>query len=68
MTVTPTSVTDSLVAQLREHLSERQLVELTSYIALENSRARFNTALGIDNQGFSAGSCAVPQPVATSAR
>ena len=63
MSVTPLQVTDEMIARLRRHLSERQVVELTAYIALENSRARMNTALGIENQQFSAGACAVPQPV-----
>ena len=59
---TPLRVTDELVADLRAHLSERQLVELTSLVALENSRARFNAGLDIGQQGFSAGSCAVRVP------
>jgi AhpD family alkylhydroperoxidase len=61
MSDTPIRVTDEMVAALREHLSERQVVELTAYIALENSRARNNAALGIESQGFSAGACAIPQ-------
>ena len=36
MSVTPLQVTDELVERLRRHLSERQVVELTAYIALEN--------------------------------
>lgn len=63
MSATPLAVTDDLVERLRHHLSDKQLVELTAYIALENSRARNNAALGIEPQGFSAGACAVPQPV-----
>jgi hypothetical protein len=32
-------------------------------IALENHRARFNTGLGLDAQGFSEGAfCVVPDP------
>ena len=52
MTVTPLGVSDDLVARLREHLSERELVELTAAIAWENFRARFNHALAIEPQGF----------------
>lgn len=59
MTSTPVDVSDELVAALREHLDDAQLVELTSVIALENYRARFNWALGITPQGF-ATECAVP--------
>src|SRR3954463_5137492 len=61
MTATPVAVSDELVDALREHLDPGQLVELTSVIALENSRARFNWALGIGAQGFSEGAaCAAP--------
>ena len=61
MTSTPVDVSDELVAQLREHLDDEQLVELTAVIALENYRARFNWALGIGMQGFAeGGACAMP--------
>ena len=52
MTITGHKVTDSLFARLRTHLSEPQVVELTAAIALENFRSKFNTALGIEAQGF----------------
>jgi AhpD family alkylhydroperoxidase len=52
MTRTPVEVSDELVAELRKHFDERQLVELTAAIAIENYRARFNWALGIGSQGF----------------
>ena len=62
------TVSDELVAALCEHLDEGQMVELTSVIALENYRARFNWALGIGSQGFAeGGSCAVPEPAAPAA-
>jgi AhpD family alkylhydroperoxidase len=62
MTRTPSAVTDELVAALREHFDEAQVVELTAMIAWENFRARFNAALGIEAQGFSEGAvCAVPE-------
>lgn len=61
MTRTPPEVTDDLVAALRERFDARQMVELTSVIALENYRARFNDAAGIEPQGFSSGACALPQ-------
>jgi 4-carboxymuconolactone decarboxylase len=56
----PVDVPAELFDRLREHLDEAQLVELTSIIALENYRARFNWAFGIDGQGFSEGSFCVP--------
>jgi AhpD family alkylhydroperoxidase len=61
MSSTPVRVSDELVARLRGHLDEAQLVELTHFIALENMRGRFNLALGIGSAGFSDGMvCAVP--------
>jgi alkylhydroperoxidase family enzyme len=62
MSRTPTSVTDELVAALREHFGERQLVELTNVIALENLRARFNSAFDMTSAGFCEGMvCAAPE-------
>jgi 4-carboxymuconolactone decarboxylase len=59
---TPVEVPDELFARLRERLDERQLVELTNVIALENMRGRFNLALGFGATGFSEGMvCAVPE-------
>ena len=61
MTRTPAQVPDALFAQLREHLDEGQMVELTHHIALENLRGRFNVAFGVGAAGFSEGMvCAVP--------
>ncbi|HEX3962380.1 MAG TPA: carboxymuconolactone decarboxylase family protein [Trebonia sp.] len=58
---TPVDVPDALFAELRAHLDEAQLVELTHVIALENLRGRFNLAMGIGAAGFSAGLvCAAP--------
>jgi AhpD family alkylhydroperoxidase len=58
MTASPTTVTDEQVAELTAALGPDGVVELTYLVALENSRARFNSALGIADQGFTA-SCAV---------
>ena len=61
MTHTPVEVTDASFARLRERFSEGQLVELTSAIAWENYRARFDHALGIEGENFAEGSvCAMP--------
>jgi AhpD family alkylhydroperoxidase len=61
MSRTPVDVPDALFAELQEHLDEAQLVELTSVIALENMRGRFNLALGVGAAGYSEGMvCAVP--------
>jgi AhpD family alkylhydroperoxidase len=55
MTRTPVDVSDALFARLREHFDERQVVELTMAIALENMFGRCNWALGIHGEGFSDG-------------
>ena len=60
---TPSSVTDGLVTRLRAHFSEKEIVELTAWIALENYRSRFNSGLGLTSEGFS-DACAVPLSVA----
>jgi alkylhydroperoxidase family enzyme len=61
MTETPVEVRDDLFAELRKHFGPQQMVELTSAIAWENYRARFDHAFGIEAEGFSAGAvCAVP--------
>jgi alkylhydroperoxidase family enzyme len=52
MTVTGRKVTDELHTRLRRHFGEAQIVELTAAVALENFRSKFNTALGIEAQGF----------------
>ena len=58
----PVDVPDELFDRLRSHLDEAQLVELTHMIALENYRARFNWAFGIEGQGFSEGAyCVRPE-------
>lgn len=61
MTATPPEVTDELVADLRAHLTDEQLVELTEMISLENLRSRTNSALGLTSQGFK-DHCEVPTP------
>jgi AhpD family alkylhydroperoxidase len=59
---TPSVVEDELFDALRARFDERQLVELTSAIAIENYRARFNWAFGVEPQGFAkGGACALPE-------
>lgn len=61
MTRTPVEVSDELFARLRERFDERQIVELTIAIALENLYSRSNHAFGIESEGFSEGTyCVVP--------
>ena len=52
MTVTGRRVEDALFARVRAHFTEAQVVELSAAVALENFRSKFNTALGIEAQGF----------------
>jgi len=61
MTRTPVEVPDALFARIRERFTDAQLVELTSAIAWENYRARFDHAFGIEGENFSEGAvCAMP--------
>ena len=59
---TPSTVSDDLAARLREQFSEKEIVELAGWIALENYRSRFNAGLGLKSEGF-ADNCAVPLSV-----
>jgi 4-carboxymuconolactone decarboxylase len=62
MSRSPVDVSEELFERLRTELDEAQLVELTSIIALENYRARFNWAFGIGGQGFTEGAyCVRPE-------
>lgn len=62
MTKTPMMVPDELFEALRNRFTEKQLVELTSCIAWEQYRARFDHAFAIGSAGFSEGAfCPVPQ-------
>ena len=58
VTYTNRQVDDEFFARLRQHFTEPQLVELTAAVALENFRSKFNSALGIEAQGF----CLIPNP------
>jgi alkylhydroperoxidase family enzyme len=52
MSAAPPEVTDQMVADLRRDLDDPALVELTMMVAVENTRSRFNAALGLSSQGF----------------
>lgn len=61
LTETPATYRADLQDALRQHLSEKQLVELTTSIVWENFRARFNRAYDVKAQGFSDGAyCVLP--------
>ncbi len=50
MTRTPVDVTDEQFERARKCFSEAQMVELVATIAMENYRARFNRAFGVESQ------------------
>lgn len=66
MTATPSDVPPDVMARLREHFDDPQVVELAATIALENFRSRMNRGLGVQAQGFS-DACEVPLTPARSA-
>jgi alkylhydroperoxidase family enzyme len=53
MSTTPMTVTGEMVAGLLEALGTAAVVELTQMVALENMRSRFNSAAGLQSQGYS---------------
>ncbi len=57
ITYTDQKVDDALVAALKKHFTEGQIVEMTAAIAMENFRSKFNPPLGIEAQGF----CVIPK-------
>ena len=61
MTSTPVEMPDEIFQEISKYFNESQIVELTSAIAWENYRARFDHALKVESQGFSEGaSCPLP--------
>jgi AhpD family alkylhydroperoxidase len=63
MSADSVTVTDEQVAELEREFGRAGVIELTYQIALENSRARLNSALGVADQGFTSGdACRVPLP------
>src|SRR5262249_61508118 len=67
LTRTPADVPEELFDSLREHFNPQQLVELTTAIAWENFRARFNRGFGIEAEGFAEGT-GCPPPTAAGGR
>jgi len=61
MTATPVEVPDAVFAALKLRYDDAQIVELTSALAWENYRARFDHALGVEAEGYSQGAyCPLP--------
>ncbi len=55
-TITGQRVEPALIAKLKKHFDDAQIVELSAAVALENFRSKFNVPLGVEAQGF----CIVP--------
>ncbi|MDE3111354.1 MAG: carboxymuconolactone decarboxylase family protein [Chloroflexota bacterium] len=52
MSTTPASVSDEVFADVRARFTNEEIVELVCALAMENYRARFNRAFGVESQGF----------------
>ena len=52
MSQTPAAVTDEIFAEARRYYTDAQLVELAATAALENYRARFNCAFGVESHNL----------------
>lgn len=52
MADTPSNVSDELYAELRQHFSEEQLIELAASAAQENFRARYNRVFNVESDGL----------------
>jgi alkylhydroperoxidase family enzyme len=51
-TTSPAVIPDELMARLHSFLTDREIVELAAWVALENLRSRFNAGLGLRSEGF----------------
>jgi alkylhydroperoxidase family enzyme len=49
---TPAVIDDGLVTRLHSVFDDAQIVELASWVALENYRSRINAGLGLRSEGF----------------
>jgi|SRR5215471_4166945 len=49
---TPSNVSDELYAELRQHFTEEQLIELAAAAAQENFRARYNRVFNVGSDGL----------------
>lgn len=58
VSATPVSVSDELFAQLQQHYDEREILELTSFIAHENYNAKMNRPLRVEANDL----CPLPLP------
>lgn len=56
----PAATSPDLISRLRHAFSDKEIVELAAWVALENYRSRFNAAMGLRSEGFS-DRCGIPQ-------
>lgn len=56
--VTKNEMNANLMARLKKHFNDEAIVELTALIAFQNLSTKFNSALGVEAQGF----CNIPPP------
>jgi len=49
---TPSKVSDELYAELRQHFTEDELIELAAAAAQENFRARYNRVFDVGSDGL----------------
>lgn len=52
VTKAPDEIGDDQFAQLRRHFDDDVIIELTALIAFQNMSSQFNSALGVQPQGF----------------
>jgi alkylhydroperoxidase family enzyme len=52
MADTPSNLSGELYAELRQHFTEEQLIELAADAAQENFRARFNRVFDVESDGL----------------
>ena len=63
MSDTPATTNDGVIAALRPHLEDAQIVELVAHLAWEQFRARFNRTLDLPSDELSEGAyCPAPIP------
>ncbi|HUR28798.1 MAG TPA: hypothetical protein VM509_11470 [Planctomycetota bacterium] len=60
LSATPVGPTEELLRALRRQLDDEQLVELTSAIAWENYRARFNRAFRVPSEDYAGAEASSP--------
>ena len=56
-------VHEDMIARLKQHFDDDEIVELTALIAFQNMSSKFNSALGIPPQGFCRISPSISSPV-----